>query len=160
TGAPLAAAVQRAREFVAGWAAVAELLDAAEPDEARLLVQHFVEVVELAHESADGRTGTYALRLFPEVRPLDPPHGGRDGGGPPLPPPRGARLIPVTTSPPTNRRPRPGPIPPAPPRHPRSVSRPRPAPPRPTRRPRAPAPPSPHPTPRPTSPRRNGPTNS
>jgi hypothetical protein len=60
TGAPLVAAVQRVREFVVGWAAVAELLDAAEPDEVRLLVQHFVEVVELAHESADWRMGTYA----------------------------------------------------------------------------------------------------
>ena len=82
TGAPLAAAVAWAREFVAGWSAVADLLDA---DEARLLVQHFVEVVELAHESADGKTGTYVLKLFPEVRPLDPPHDGGNDHGPPNP---------------------------------------------------------------------------
>ncbi len=83
--APLAAAMARAREFVAGWATVAQILDAAEEDELRLLLQHFVEVIELAHESADGKTGTYALRLFPEVRPLDPPHGPENEGGPPDP---------------------------------------------------------------------------
>jgi hypothetical protein len=44
-----------------------------------------VVVIELAHESADGKTGTYALPLFLRVRPLDPPRGTENEGGSPDP---------------------------------------------------------------------------
>ena len=84
-GALLMAAMAKAREFVAGWATVSQVLDGAEENELRLLVQHFIEVIELAHESADGRTGAYALRLFQEVRPLDPPREPENESGPPDP---------------------------------------------------------------------------
>lgn len=79
--APLSATMEKAKEFVSGWTSVAQILDAAQPDELRLLLQHFVEVIELADESADGRTGVYALRLFPEVRPLDRPREPENQGG-------------------------------------------------------------------------------
>ena len=45
-GAPLAAAMRKARAFVDNWSSVAQILDAAEADELRLLLQHFVEVIE------------------------------------------------------------------------------------------------------------------
>lgn len=33
------------------------------------ILQHYIEVVELGLIDADTRTGSYAMRLFPEVRP-------------------------------------------------------------------------------------------
>ena len=86
------AAMAKARKFVAGWATVSQVLDGAEENELRLLVQHFIEVIELAHESADGRTGAYALRLFQEVRPLDPPREPEMKAGRPTRHPGAARV--------------------------------------------------------------------
>ena len=34
-----------------------------------LLILHYVEVIELQSTDPHTRTGTYAMRLFPEVRP-------------------------------------------------------------------------------------------
>jgi len=45
------------------------LIEAATDDERRVLLQHYIEVIELRSTDPKGRTGTYALRLFPEVRP-------------------------------------------------------------------------------------------
>ena len=33
------------------------------------MLQHYIEVIELRSTDPKGRSGTYALRLFPEVRP-------------------------------------------------------------------------------------------
>jgi hypothetical protein len=46
---------------------VGELLDAATHEERLLILRHYVEVIEL--HATDAKGGTYALRLFPEVRP-------------------------------------------------------------------------------------------
>ncbi len=70
---PLTQAAEAARRFIETWEGVGELLRQAEPEEQRTLLQHYVEVIELRATDAEGKRGTYALRLFPEVRPLDPP---------------------------------------------------------------------------------------
>jgi hypothetical protein len=36
-----------------------------------MILQHYIEVIQIEFDDADGKTGKYALRLFPEVRPLD-----------------------------------------------------------------------------------------
>jgi len=48
---------------------VGELLEAATPEERLQLLQHYIEVVKLGPIDPETRTGTYAMRLFPEVRP-------------------------------------------------------------------------------------------
>ncbi|MFO1003804.1 MAG: hypothetical protein U0936_26030 [Planctomycetaceae bacterium] len=42
---------------------------AATPEERLELLRHYVEVIELHSDDPKGKTGTYAMRLFPEVRP-------------------------------------------------------------------------------------------
>lgn len=66
---PLARVGEEARRFVETWKDVGELLDQATPDERHLILQHYIEVVELRATDPKGKAGTYALRLFPEVRP-------------------------------------------------------------------------------------------
>lgn len=66
---PLLRITEDAKTFIRSWGDVGELLDAATEEERMLLLRHYVEVVELHATDAKGRTGTYALRLFPEVRP-------------------------------------------------------------------------------------------
>jgi ElaB/YqjD/DUF883 family membrane-anchored ribosome-binding protein len=79
--APKAAgAAEAAEQFIRTWTSVGELLEQATPDERRVILQHYVEVVEITFDDPDGKMGKYALRLFPEVRPLDiPPSGNRNG---------------------------------------------------------------------------------
>lgn len=66
---PLERITDDATIFIHNWGDVAELLDAATDEERTQLLRHYVEVVELHADDPEGRTGTYALRLFPEVRP-------------------------------------------------------------------------------------------
>jgi site-specific DNA recombinase len=67
--APMERISQDSRAFVDTWEDVGELLDAATPDERLQILRHYIEVVELGSTDPKGRTGTYVLRLFPEVRP-------------------------------------------------------------------------------------------
>ncbi len=86
---PLERITDDAAIFIRNWGDVAELLDAATDEERMHLLRHYVEVVELHADDPEGRTGTYALRLFPEVRPdqgfewpeelPEPPDGGSAG---------------------------------------------------------------------------------
>lgn len=78
-----------AKAFIRTWQDVGKLLDAATHEERLLILRHYVEVVELHSTDPKGRSGTYALRLFPEVRPDrgfdlgdDEPLGGPDDSSP------------------------------------------------------------------------------
>ncbi|NQV23665.1 MAG: recombinase family protein [Rhodopirellula sp.] len=57
-----------AKTFIESWEDVGEILDAATPEEQAQILRHYIDVLEL-HPSEDGKTGTYVLKLFPEVRP-------------------------------------------------------------------------------------------
>ena len=67
--APVERVSDDARAFLETWQDVGELLEAATPEERLQILQHYIEVVELGPIDAETRTGTYAMRLFPEVRP-------------------------------------------------------------------------------------------
>jgi hypothetical protein len=90
-----------AKKFVETWTNVGDLLEQVTPDERFLILQHYVEVLELRATDPKGKAGTYVLRLFPEVRPHRDP-GDPDGGAPavlpqpPKPPemPNGAATAP------------------------------------------------------------------
>jgi hypothetical protein len=64
------------------WQDVGELLEAATPEERLQILQHYIEVVELGPIDSQTRTGTYAMRLFPEVRPDRGFDFGSGGNGP------------------------------------------------------------------------------
>jgi site-specific DNA recombinase len=66
---PLSRITDDAKTFIRNWADVGELLDVATEEEKTQLIRHYVEVVELHAADAKGETGTYAMRLFPEIRP-------------------------------------------------------------------------------------------
>jgi site-specific DNA recombinase len=66
---PIQRISEQAKKFLETWRDVGQVLDEASPDEKRLIIQHFVEVVELTATSPKGDTGTYALKLFPEANP-------------------------------------------------------------------------------------------
>ncbi len=67
--APVERITDDARKFVETWEDIAEVIAAATDEERRELLQHYIEVIELRTTDPKARTGTYALRLFPEVRP-------------------------------------------------------------------------------------------
>lgn len=75
--APVERVSEDARSFLETWQDIGELLAAATPQEAMQLLQHYIEVVELGPIDPETRTGSYAMRLFPEVRP---DHGFGFGG--------------------------------------------------------------------------------
>jgi hypothetical protein len=75
--APLDRLAEEARKFIETWPGVADLLARATPEEVRVILQHYVEVIELRPSSPGGRAGVYALRLFPEAA------GGPSGSGNP-----------------------------------------------------------------------------
>jgi len=101
---PMLRASEEAKKFVQTWTDVGDLLDQVTPDERFLILQHYVEVLELRATDPKGKAGTYVLRLFPEVRPHRDPKGPEDpqGGTPavlPQPPkpsemPNGAAAAP------------------------------------------------------------------
>lgn len=66
---PLSRITEDAKAFIRSWGDVGELLDAATDEERMHLVRHYVEVVELHPSDPKGKSGTYAMRLFPEIRP-------------------------------------------------------------------------------------------
>ena len=67
--APVERIGEEARAFLETWQDVGELLDAATEEERLQILQHYIEVIELGPIDAETRTGSYAMRLFPEVRP-------------------------------------------------------------------------------------------
>jgi site-specific DNA recombinase len=67
--APIERVSDDARSFLETWQDVGELLVAATPGERLQILQHYIEVVEIGSIDRETRTGTYAMRLFPEVRP-------------------------------------------------------------------------------------------
>lgn len=67
---PLSVVKSAARTFIESWHSVDELLDEAEPEEHRTILQHLIEVIELKATDENGREGSYAMRLFPEVSQL------------------------------------------------------------------------------------------
>ncbi len=101
---PMLRISEEAKKFVETWTNVGDLLDQVTPDERFLILQHYVEVLELRATDPKGKAGTYVLRLFPEVRPHRDPEGPEDpeGGAPailpqrPKPPemPNGAAAVP------------------------------------------------------------------
>lgn len=66
---PLQRISAQTRRFLETWQGVAEVLDQASADEKRLIIQHFIEVIELTATTETGNAGTYALKLFPEANP-------------------------------------------------------------------------------------------
>ena len=79
-----AAAAAAAKRFIDTWSSMGELLEQATPEEQRTILKHYIEVVEITFDDPDGKMGKYALRLFPEVRPLDSTPS-RNGNGTPIP---------------------------------------------------------------------------
>jgi site-specific DNA recombinase len=67
--APVERVSEDARSFLETWQDIGELLEAATPEERLQVLQHYIEVVELGPIDPGTRTGSYAMRLFPEVRP-------------------------------------------------------------------------------------------
>jgi site-specific DNA recombinase len=80
--APAIAAANAAKTFIDTWSSVGELLEQATPAERRTILQHYVEVVEISFDDPSGKLGRYALRLFPEVRPLDATPSRNENGTP------------------------------------------------------------------------------
>jgi hypothetical protein len=74
--APVERVSDDAKSFLESWQDVGELLDAATPEERLQILQHYIEVVELDPIDSQTRTGSYAMRLFPDV-----PDRGFDFGG-------------------------------------------------------------------------------
>ena len=67
--APAVRVSDDARAFLETWQDIGDLLTSATPEERMQLLQHYVEVIELGQIDPATKTGTYAMRLFPEVRP-------------------------------------------------------------------------------------------
>ncbi len=78
--APHDAVRDQARKFVESWTDVGQLLDEADLPEQMIILQHFVQALELKAADADAKKGTYALRIFPELGPLneEPAQNGHD----------------------------------------------------------------------------------
>ena len=58
------------RRFIESWTDIGELLDSANLQEQRVILQHLVEVVELRSTDPTSKRGTYVLKIFAEVGPL------------------------------------------------------------------------------------------
>jgi hypothetical protein len=67
--APVERVSDDARSFLESWEDVGELLEAATPEERLQILQHYIEVAEVGLIDPQTRTGTYAMRLFPQVAP-------------------------------------------------------------------------------------------
>lgn len=61
---------ESSRRFVESWTDIGELLDEADLSEQMVIVQHFVQSLELKAADATAKTGTFVLRIFPELGPL------------------------------------------------------------------------------------------
>lgn len=80
---------EQAAKFVTGWTDIGQLLDDADLAEQRVILQHLVHSLVLTAADKGAKHGTYALRLFPEVGPIDPDQGGSDRGPNPDDPKKG-----------------------------------------------------------------------
>jgi DNA invertase Pin-like site-specific DNA recombinase len=69
-----------AKTFIENWPGVGELIREATGDERRGILEQYVEVVQMTPTGPDGKSGTYALRLFPEATPDRDTHGGVEPG--------------------------------------------------------------------------------
>ncbi len=78
--APVERVSDDARAVLETWQDIGELLESAMPEERMQLLQHYIEVIELGLIDPQTRTGSYSMRLFPEVRP-DRGFDFGDGGG-------------------------------------------------------------------------------
>lgn len=58
-----------ARSILANWQDIGDLLHSDAPEGQMQLLLHYIEVVELGPIDRETRTGSYAMRLFPEVQP-------------------------------------------------------------------------------------------
>lgn len=67
--APLAASVLKAQKFAKTWQSVGELLRQATPDEQRIILQHYIEAVELKFDDQEGKVGRYVLKLSRRCSP-------------------------------------------------------------------------------------------
>lgn len=63
---------QQCEKFVKSWTNISELLDLATLEETRVILQHFVEVIQLECTDKKAKRGRYLIKLFPEVGPLNP----------------------------------------------------------------------------------------
>ncbi len=85
---PLEQQEAAARTFLESWGGIGDIFAAAEPEELRAILQHFVEVIEFRSVDPGSRQGEYAIRMFPEVDasfgqddPPAPPGGDDTGSG-------------------------------------------------------------------------------
>jgi len=67
--APVERVCDDARSFLENWQGIGELLASTTPEERMQILQPYTEVVELGLIDPETRTGSYAMRLFPDVRP-------------------------------------------------------------------------------------------
>ncbi len=70
--APASHLEQQCQKFVESWTNIGELLDSATLEETRVILQHFVEVIQLECTDKEAKRGRYLIKLFPEVGSLDP----------------------------------------------------------------------------------------
>ena len=80
---------EQAAKFVTGWTDVGQLLDDADLAEQRVILQHLVHSLVLTAADKGAKHGTYALRLFPEIGPINPDEGENDRGPNPNAPRKG-----------------------------------------------------------------------
>lgn len=69
---------------------IGQLIDDADLAEQRVIPQHLVHSLVLTAADKGAKHGTYALRLFPEVGPIDPEGGENDRGPNPDAPRKGS----------------------------------------------------------------------
>ena len=67
---PLDQVTALAKTFIENWQGLGELLQDITGDERRTLLEQYVEVIQLTPTGDDAKTGTYAMRLFPEAIPV------------------------------------------------------------------------------------------
>ena len=67
------------------------MIDDADLAEQRVILQHLVHSLVLTAADKGAKQGTYALRLFPEIGPINPDEGGNDRGPNPDGPKRSPR---------------------------------------------------------------------
>ena len=69
--APKTILEHQARKFIESWSDIGELLEQANLEEQRVILHHLIEVIELRSSDPKEKRGTYLLKIFPEVGPLD-----------------------------------------------------------------------------------------
>jgi site-specific DNA recombinase len=80
---------EQAAKFVTDWTDIGQLLDAADLAEQRVILQHRVHSLVLTAADKGAKHGAYALRLFPEIGPINPDEAGKDRGPNPDAPRKG-----------------------------------------------------------------------